>query len=130
MSKLATRGRKESGVLAGEYTDIGGFCRETVTVTMQATMDVGAVLHKVAGKYVWVDNASVATLSADVAILIDCEKDVLSLTPGDQSLVVLLRGPAAIVDIGMQFKDTVTAPNKLLVQAAFKKLNILTRTGV
>jgi len=130
MSKISTRGRKESGFLAGEYVDIPGYCRKTVTVTIQAGMDIGAALQKVAGKYVWIANADVATLSADVGVLVDGDKDIPTMAAGDQQLAVLVRGPAALVDIGLLYKDTVSAPNKVIVQTALEKLGMITRVGV
>lgn len=130
MAKIGTRSKKESGVLAHEYAPEFGYCRDTATVTIQAGMDVGAVVQLVANKWVWVANADVATLATSVGVLIDGEKDIPSLTVGDQSLVVLTRGPSAVVDIGMLYKDAVSAPNQVLVQTALKKLGILTRTGV
>jgi len=44
--KLATRSNKLSGVLAFEDEASYGVCRETVTVTMETGMDVGAVLRR------------------------------------------------------------------------------------
>lgn len=131
MTKLATRSAKLSGVLAHEYAPEFGYCRKTATVTMEAGMDVGAVLRLSAGKWVWVAAADVATLPADVAILIETAKDVPSATAGDQSFTILFRGPAGIVDIGMLYKGAaLSGAQKLTVQAALELKGITTRTGV
>lgn len=46
MTKLASRSNKLSGVLAFENEAEYGVCRETVTVTYETNMDVGAVLRR------------------------------------------------------------------------------------
>lgn len=131
MTKIATRSAKLSGVLAHEYAPEFGYCRKTATVTMEAGMDVGAVLRLSAGKWVWVAAADVATLPADVAVLIETAKDVPSATAGDQSFTILYRGPAGVVDVGMLYKGAaLSGPQKLTVQAALELKGITTRTGV
>jgi hypothetical protein len=133
MTKIATRGKKLSGVLAHEYAPEFGYCRKTVTVTVEAGMDIGSVLRLSAGKWVWVAAADVATLPADVAILIEAGagKDVPTLAAGDHSLTILFRGPAGIADGGMLFKGTaLSSPQKVTVNAAFEAKGITVRTTV
>jgi hypothetical protein len=131
MTKLATRSNKLSGVLAFEDMPNHGVCRRAVTVTVAAGMDVGAVLQfDGTSKYKWVANADVATLNADVVVLIDTVVDVPSLTPGDYTLTVLRVGHAGVVDQGLQFKDTVTSGNLQTVYTALRAKNIHVRTGV
>lgn len=131
MTKLATMGKKLSGVLAHEYAPEFGYCRKTVTVTMEAGMDIGAVLRLSAGKWVWVAAADVATLPADVAVLIETAKDVPFATAGDQQFAVLFRGPAAVADAGLLYKGTaLSAPQKVTVQAALEAKGITTRVAV
>lgn len=131
MTKIATRSNKLSGVLAHEYRPEFGFCRKTVTVTMEAGMDVGAVLRLSAGKWVWVAAADVATLPVDVAVLIETTKDVPSATAGDQQFTILFRGPAGVVDLGMLYKGTaLTGGQKVTVQAALELKGITTRVGL
>jgi hypothetical protein len=131
MTKLATRSNKLSGVLAFEEMPSKGVCRRAVTVTVEAGMDIGAVLQfDGTSKYKWVKNADVATLNADVVVLIEAGLDVPSLTPGDYTAVVLRVGHAGVVDTGLLFKDVVSAPNKQLVYTALRAKNIHVRTGV
>lgn len=130
MTKLATRSNKQSGVLAHEYAPEFGYCRKTATVTVQAGMDVGAVLQLVSGKWVWIAAADVATLASDVAVLIDTANDVVNLAAGDHSLTVLFRGPAGVVDSGLKYKDALDASAKATVKAALEAKGITVRTGV
>jgi hypothetical protein len=81
-------------------------------------------------KYVWIANADVATLNADVAMLVDHYKDPISLTPGDYQLAVLIRGAAGVVGAALQYKDVVTSANQAIVLAAFAAKNIQSRTPV
>lgn len=125
MAKIATQGRKLSGVLAYEEMPEYGACREVVTVVVEAGMDVGAALvSNGSGKYVWIEAADVATLNADVVVLVETEKNVKTLAAGDHSLVVLARGKAGIVGKALQYKDALSAPQKATVIAAFKAKEI------
>lgn len=129
--KLATRSNKLSGVLAFEEMPEHGVCRRVVTVTVAAGMDVGAVLQfDGTSKYKWVANADVATLNADVCVLIESTLDVPSLTPGDYQLVVLAKGHAGVVDKGLLYKDAVNAGNQTIVQNALRAKNIHIRAQV
>lgn len=133
MTKIATRGRHLSGVLAHEYAPEFGYCRKTVTVTVEAGMDVGAVLRLSAGKWVWVAAADVATLPTDVAILIEsgAGRDVPTLTAGDYSLTILFRGPAGVADGGLLYKGAaLSSPQKATVNAALEAKGITIRTTV
>lgn len=131
MTKLATRGAKLSGVLAFEDDVAHGVCRKVGTVVMEAGMDVGAVVQWNGTKYAWVAAADVATLNADVCVVIETTKDVPSLTAGDQTMVLLARGHAGVVDKGLLFKGAaLSAPQKATVAAAMLAKNIHTRTGV
>lgn len=130
MTQLATRSNKLSAVLAFEELPEHGYCRDTATVTVEAGMDIGAALQLVAGKYVWIEAADVATLGANVAVLIDNANDVVNLAAGDHSLTVLVRGPAGVTDDGLTFKDALSAPQELVVQAALEAKGIVIRTQV
>lgn len=111
MTKLATRSEKLSNVLAWELAPETGYCRSTATVTVEAGMDVGAVVVLSGGKYVWVKAADVATLGADVRIVIDA--DVASKSAGDASLTLLgsetTITPAQVNRAGLKFKDALTS---------------------
>lgn len=132
MTKLATRANKLSGVLAHEYAPEFGYCRKTVTVTVEAGMDIGAVLMLSGGKYVWVEQADVATLPADVAVLIEggAGKDVTTLAAGDHTLTVLFRGAAGVVRDGLKYKNTLSSGEKATVEAALEAKGIAVREGV
>ncbi len=129
MTKLATQGKKLSGVLAFEDMPEHGFCRKTVTVTIQANMDIGAVLHLSGGKYVWMQQSTHAA-ATDVCVLIDHMKDIPSLAAGDHSLAVLYRGSAGVVDTGLLYKDALSGAEKLVVQGKLETKGIVTRTAV
>ena len=111
MTKLATRSEKLSNVLAWELAPETGYCRSTATVTVEAGMDVGAVVVLSGGKYVWVKKADVATLGDDVRIVIDVTVNTKSA--GDASLTLLGSGtaitPAQVNRAGLKFKDTLTS---------------------
>ncbi len=131
MTKLATRSNKLSGVLAWELEPESGVCRETVTVVVEAGLDVGAVVtSNGAGKYVWVEAADVATLNADVCVVLTADKDIPSMTAGDNTITVLKRGHAKIVGSKLTYKDTLTTNQKNTVLAALKVKNILDTVAV
>jgi hypothetical protein len=128
MTKLATSNKKLNEVLAHEYAPESGFCRTTATVTVVAGMDVGAVLRLSAGKWVWVAAADVATLPADVAVLIEAGygRDLPTLAPGDYSLTLLVAGPSGVKSAGLQYKDALSGAQKTTVQAALAAKGIKT----
>ena len=127
--KLATRTKKLSGVLAFESMPEHGYCRKTVPVVVEANMDIGAVLTLSGGNYVWM-TAATSAAATSVAVLIDGQGvPTLSLTPGTYNLAVLIRGPSAVVDIGLIYKDALSAPQKLVVQGKLEAQGILTRNG-
>lgn len=131
MTKIATLGARLSASLAHEYAPEFGYCRKTATVTMEAGMDVGAVLRLSAGVWVWVAAADVATLPADVAVLIETVKDVPSATAGAQQFTILFRGPAGVADAGLLYKGVaLSGAQKLTVQAALEAKGIAVRTAV
>jgi hypothetical protein len=131
MTKLATRSNKLSGVLAWELEPESGVCRETVTVVMQAGMDVGSVVaFDGTSKYVWVQASAVATLNADVCVVLTADKDIPSMTVGDQKMTVLKRGHAKVVGTALNYKDALSAPQKATVLAALKVKNILDTVAV
>lgn len=129
MATLATRTKKLSGVLRAELFPELGYSRKVATVTFQTSMDVGAVLQLSSGKYIWVKAADVATLNADVAILIETDTELSSLGAGDASLLVLSRA-ATVVDSGLLYQDALTAPQKATVRAALEAKGIQVVTGV
>lgn len=132
MTKLATRSEKLSNVLAWEFAPEEGYCRSTATVTVEAGMDVGAVVVLAAGKYVWVEQADVATLADDVRIVIDV--NVNTTAAGDASLTLLgsetAITPAFVNKAGLKFKDTLSAGEINTVVAKLNTRGIRTTVRV
>jgi hypothetical protein len=130
MTAIATRSTKLSQIVAFEDLVEYGYCRETVTVTTQADMDIGAALVLDTGKYVWIDQTAAADLSAGVAILVDHFADVLNLTPGDHELAVLVRGPAGVTAASLQYDGTVDATGKAAMVTQLAAQGIVDRVQV
>ncbi len=130
MTAIASRSTKLSNIIAFEEDVHYGYCRETVTVTVEAGMDIGAALKLSAGKYIWVDQAGTAALTAGVAILVDHFADVPNLTAGDHQLAVLVRGPAGVTSKSLIYKGVVDAPGKALVVAQLKAQGVVDRVQV
>lgn len=131
MSKIGTRTAKPSEVLVYELLPEYGHCRSVDTVTVEAGMDVGAVLVLSGGKYVWVEAADVATLATDVRVLID--PNVSTAAVGDASLVTLgmpVGGVAGVAKGGLKFKDTLTSGQVTAVVAALQAKGIKVITTV
>lgn len=131
MSKIGTRSVKPSAVLVYESMSEYGHCRSVDTVTVQAGMDVGAVVQLSGGKYVWVAAADVATLNADVRIVID--PAIATASAGDASLVTLgmpARGVAGVAKGGLKFKDSLSAGQLATVTAALALKGIKVITSV
>lgn len=126
MTKIATRSVKPSAVLVYELFPEYGFCRSSDTVTVVAGMDIGSVVQLSGGKYVGVNAAAVATLNADVRVIID--PNITSLATGDQTVVTWKVGPAAISRGGLKFLDTLTTGQINTVAAALdaKGIRVLT----
>ena len=130
MTAIATRSNKLSQIVAFEDLVEYGYCRETVTVTVEDGMDLGAALLLDTGKYVWVTQALSADLSAGVAILVDHFADVTTLTAGDHELAVLVRGPAGVTAASLIYDGTVDAPGKALFVAQLAAQGIVDRVQV
>lgn len=81
-------------------------------------------------KYKWIEAADVATLNDDVAVLIETDKNVPTLTAGDNTCAVLIIGTAGIVGANLGFKDSLSAGQKATVLAKFKAKKIFSRTKV
>lgn len=132
MTQLATRSEKLSNVLAWELAPETGYCRSTVTVTVEAGMDVGAVVVLNSGKYKWVAAADVASLAGDVRIVID--PSVAAKAAGDAALAVLGSDapvtPAQVTRKGLKFKDALTEAQIDAVVAKLNARGIRTKTRV
>ena len=118
MSAIATRGAKPSNVVVFEDHKEFGYCRAVNTVTVEAGMDIGAVVVLDTGKYKWVEAADIATLAADVRVVVD--QNTLSTAAGDASLVTIFRGPAGVARGGLKFKDALTSGQIDTVAAALE----------
>ena len=130
MTAIASRSNRLNNVLAHEYAPEFGFCRKSATVTVASGFDVGQVLRLSSGKWVGVAAADVATLPADVAVLIETDKDVPSLAAGDHTLTILFRGPAGVKDTGLRYTNTLSSGQKATVAAALEAKGIAVRTAV
>lgn len=129
-AKIATRTIKPSQVVVYEDYKEFGHCRTVDTVTVAPGMDVGAVVQLKSGKYTWVAAADVATLNADVRIVVDL--DTPNTVAGDASLVTLsmaAKGVAGVAKGGLLFKDTLTSGQLDTVIAALnaKGIKVLTQ---
>ena len=130
MTAIASRSTKLSNIIAFESGVEYGYCRETVTVTVEAGMDVGAALELTGGKYVWIDQAAAADVTAGVAILVDHFADVPNLTAGDHELAVLIRGPAGVTSAALLYDGVVDATGKAAVAAQLLAQGIVDRVQV
>lgn len=136
MTAIASRSTKLSQVLAFEDNADKGYCRETVTVTVAAGMDVGAALVKVGTKYEWVSQTKLAlatptqVIANGVAVLVDHYAGVNKLAAGDHQLAVLVRGPAGVTAESLTYADVVTTANKDAVVAQLVKQGIVNREQV
>lgn len=131
MSKIGTRSVKPSAVLVYESFPEYGHCRSVDAVTVEAGMDVGAVVALSGGKYVWVKAADIATLNADVRIVID--PAIATASAGYASLVTLgmpAGGVAGVAKGGLKFKDTLSAGQVTTVVAALQAKGIKVITSV
>ncbi len=81
-------------------------------------------------KFKWIEAADVATLNDDVAVLIETDKNVPSMTAGDNTCAVLRIGTAGIVGSMLTYKDSLSAGQKATVLAKFKAKKIFSRTKV
>lgn len=122
MTKIATRTNKPSAGLVYEEFPEYGHCRSSDTVTVVAGMDIGSVVQLSGGKYVGVNAAAVATLNADVRIILDPE--ITSMSAGDQKVTTLRSGSAGWSKGNLKFLDTLTTAQINTVVAALEAKNI------
>lgn len=127
MTALTARPIKIGNVLKAQVLGDDGYVLEMKTVTVVSGMQVGSVLEgtSVSGKETWVTAAHVA--NAD-AILMD--DSVYNLAAGDHTLACLVRGPAIVGDLYLDYADTVTEANKTTAETALKALGILVKTQI
>lgn len=135
MTKVASRPTKLGELLKGEFWAEHGYERKVATVNVTATMEIGAVVKTDGdGTYSIVAAANVATLPADIAIVVD---NALydDATTGDREIVVLVGGPGAsggaiVVREQLKFSDTLTSGQVDTVVAAIEALGIKVATQV
>jgi len=131
MTAIASRSNKLSNIIAFESGVEYGYCRETVTVTVKAGMDIGAALKLSGGKYVWIDQAGSATLTGGVAVLVDHFADVPNLAAGDHELAVLIRGgDTGITSAALLYDGAVDAPGKARMVTQLAVQGIVDRVQV
>lgn len=130
MTAIASRSNKLSQIIAFEDLAHVGYCRETVTVTVEAGMDLGTALVLSGGKYVWVNQAAAADLSAGVAVLADHFADVPNLTAGDHELAVLVRGSSGVASASLIYKGVVNTAGRNAMVAQLAAQGIVDRVQV
>lgn len=92
---------------------------DTIAITVAGTV-----------KYEWIEAADVAALVDDVAVVIESDKDVISLTSGDNTMTILARGDAGVIGASLLYKDTLTTDQKNAVLAKLKAKRIFNRVKV
>ena len=109
-----------SDVVLYELLKEYGHCRVNATVNVTSVFEIGTVVDDDGdGTYSGVAAADVATLNANVAIVIDDR--VYDGTTGDRVITLLQMpagGVAGVKIDGLKYLDALTAGNKLTVQAA------------
>jgi hypothetical protein len=63
-------------------------------------------------------------------MVVSSDKEMASLTAGDQTVTLLIRGQAKVIGNKLVFKDTLSAPQRATVLAAFKAKSILNSTAI
>lgn len=119
-----------SDVVLYEQLKEYGHCRLDATVNVTAAFQIGTVVDNDGdGTYSIVAAADVATLNADVAVVID--DAVYDGTTGDRTITLLQMpalGVAGVKDIGLAFADALSAGQKTTVYNALKAkgINVIT----
>lgn len=137
MSKIATRKTKQGDLLKGEFMPQVGYERAVLTTLVDSAMEIGTVVKTDGdGTYSTVVAADVATLPADIAVVIDptiYESDFS--TPADTDIACLHGGPGAsggavIVREQLKFGDSLSAGQVDTVVAAIEARGIKVGTQV
>ena len=110
-----------------------GLCRSKETVNVTAAFEIGTVCEDTVADntYDGILAADVATLSADVVIVID--DAIYDGVTGDRSITVLkpdVNASCGVKIAGLKYLDTLTSGNKLTVQAALAAIGIKSFTTV
>lgn len=127
MALVGSKTIRSGDVIQHEQSPSTGFSRKMNAVLVEDGMRVGAVVQWVAGnsRYEWVADADVATLAVDVRIVIDdfiYDKD-LSGAPVELTLATLM-DDSQVGRTFLQYADTVSAPNKVIVEDALEARNV------
>lgn len=116
-----------SDVVLYELLKEYGHCRVQATTLLTAAFVIGTVVQNDGdGTYSGVAAADVATLDADVAVVID---DGIYGVTGDTSITLLQMpagGVAGVKDIGLAYLDALSAGQKTTVQTALAVKGIKT----
>lgn len=129
MPQVASRKAKVGSVVKGEFMSHQGYERKSLTVLVTSTMENGAVVQNDGDDtYSIVSAADVATLSADLGIVID-DTIYTSGVTGDQAIACLKGGPGAsggaiVVREALKFGDALSAGQVDTVVAAIEALGI------
>lgn len=134
MTLVATYPTKLGELLKAEFMSAHGYERDSRTVNVTATMEIGAVVKTDGdGTYSIVAAADVAALPADIAIVIDDR--IYDGTTGDRAVACLAGGPGAsggavVVREQLKFGDALTSGQVDTVVAAIEALGIKVGTQV
>ena len=120
MASILTSKPEISDVILYEQFKEYGHCRITATVNVTAAFEIGTVVDNDGdGTYTGILNAGVGTINADVAVVID--DAVYDGVTGDRTIALMQMpagGVAGLKKGGLKYLDTVSASNKLIVEAA------------
>jgi hypothetical protein len=123
MANVGSKKIRSGDVLQYEQGASQGFSRSMNAVYVEDGMRVGAIVQWVPGnsRYEWVADADVATLAADVRVLIDdfiYDKDLTGL-PQEMTLATL-DDDSIVGRTFLQYADAVTPANQAIVETALK----------
>lgn len=127
MTKVASFPIRSGDVVIYEQAPSKGFSRESVSVYMEDGMGVGSVVQWVSGnsRYEWVADADVATLDADVRVLIDDSVyDLDKTTFPVAATLATLYDDSQVGATFLSYADTVSAPNQAIVITALEARNV------
>ena len=108
MASIETRPTKVSNLVKKEFWLETGYCRSAETLLLTANAEIGMVYETDGdGTYSEVTAAKVATLDADIVVLVD--DAVYGAGTGDVALNALKRGPAVVVREQLKFGDALSS---------------------
>jgi hypothetical protein len=129
MASIETRPTKIGNLVKKEFWIDNGYCRSPETLLLTGNAEIGMVYETDGdGTYSEVTAAKVATLDADIVVLID--DAVYGAGTGDTLLNTLKRGPVTIVREQLKFGDVLSGGQVDTVVAALEALGFQVGTQV